>query len=240
MYFGQIVIGPAGSGKSTYAHLIQGMAKTLKRNILVVNLDPAAESFKYEAAADIRDLIMVDDVMDMMKLGPNGGLVYAMEYLIENMEWLLETIGELREDDYVIFDCPGQLELYTHMDLMKRVISALVRSGFRLCSVCLVDSTFLSDESKFFSGILMALSTMMSLELPHLTVLSKCDLVEDKKNLSRFLNADYRQKKVDFDDISHIKAFAEEQSGESNQTKFEKRYAGLSNRIRQIVRVMVL
>lgn len=31
----------------------------------------------------------------------------------------------------------------------------------------------------------MALSTMMSLELPHVTVLSKCDLVEDKRSLSK-------------------------------------------------------
>lgn len=185
MYFGQVVIGPAGSGKSSYCHLIQGMAKTLKRNVLVVNLDPAAEKFRYECTVDIRDLISVDDVMELTKLGPNGGLVYAMEYLIENMDWFMEEIGALGEEDYVLFDCPGQLELYTHMDIMRRVISALKRTGFSLCTVCLVDSTFLIDEPKFFSGILMALSTMMSLELPHVTVLSKCDLVEDKKSLSR-------------------------------------------------------
>ena len=153
------------------------MAKTLKRNILVINLDPAAEKFKYECTVDIRDLISVDDVMELTKLGPNGGLVYAMEYLIENIDWLMDKVGALGEDDYVVFDCPGQLELYTHMDLMKRVIISLKRTGFNLCTVCLVDSTFLVDESKFFSGILMALSTMMSLELPHITVLSKCDLV---------------------------------------------------------------
>lgn len=186
MYFGQIVIGPAGSGKSSYCHLLQGMAKTLKRNILVVNLDPAAEKFRYECTVDIRDLISVDDVMELTKLGPNGGLVYAMEYLIEEMDWFMEEIGHLGEEDYVLFDCPGQLELYTHLDIMKRVIGALKRSGFNLCSVCLVDSTFLIDESKFFSGILMALSTMMSLELPHLTVLSKCDLVSDKTSLSKY------------------------------------------------------
>lgn len=186
MYFGQIVIGPAGSGKSSYCHLIQGMAKTLKRNVLVVNLDPAAEKFRYECTVDIRDLISVDDVMDLTKLGPNGGLVYAMEYLIENIDWFMEEIGTLSEEDYVLFDCPGQLELYTHLDIMRRVIGALKRTGFNLCTVCLVDSTFLVDEPKFFSGILMTLSTMMSLELPHVTVLSKCDLVEDKKNLSRY------------------------------------------------------
>ena len=215
------------------------MAKTLKRNILVVNLDPAAEKFRYECSVDIRDLISIDDVMELTKLGPNGGLVYAMEYLIENMDWFTDAIGSLSEEDYVLFDCPGQLELYTHLDLMRRVINALKRTGFSLCSVCLVDSTFLVDEPKFYSGILMALSTMMSLELPHLTVLSKCDLVEDKTNLSKFLNADYKQKKVDFDDISHIEEFRNETQGGAKTggegSRFESRYKKLSNSIKQIV-----
>lgn len=37
---------------------------------------------------DIRDLITLDDVMEELCLGPNGGLVYCMEYLIENIDWL--------------------------------------------------------------------------------------------------------------------------------------------------------
>lgn len=24
------------------------------------------------------------------------------------------------QDDYILFDCPGQIELYTHMDTMKK------------------------------------------------------------------------------------------------------------------------
>jgi hypothetical protein len=64
------------------------MASVLKRNILVINLDPAAESFKYRCDIDIRDLITLEDVMEEMHLGPNGGLVYCMEYLILNIEWL--------------------------------------------------------------------------------------------------------------------------------------------------------
>jgi GTPase SAR1 family protein len=93
--------------------------------------------------------------MDFTKLGPNGGLIYAMEYLIENTTWLEDQVRDLCEDDYVLFDCPGQLELYTHLDLMKKVTKSLVNLGFALCSVCLVDSTFLVDDSKFYSGILM-------------------------------------------------------------------------------------
>ena len=119
--YGQIVIGPAGSGKSTYCALIQGQAKLFSRNILVVNLDPAAEKFSYEPTADIRELINTDDVMEFTKLGPNGGLIYSMNYLIQNIDWLEDKIGHLGVDDYVLFDCPGQIELYTHLDIMQKV-----------------------------------------------------------------------------------------------------------------------
>jgi GPN-loop GTPase len=57
LYFGQVVIGPAGSGKvlinflthikSTYCQYLQEHAEIFGRNFLVVNLDPAAEAFKY-------------------------------------------------------------------------------------------------------------------------------------------------------------------------------------------------
>jgi len=30
--------------------------------------------------ADIRELISLEDVMEELKLGPNGGLIYCMEY----------------------------------------------------------------------------------------------------------------------------------------------------------------
>ena len=41
----QLVIGPAGSGKSTFCHLIQEHCDATKRTVHIVNLDPAAEHF---------------------------------------------------------------------------------------------------------------------------------------------------------------------------------------------------
>lgn len=34
--------------------------------------DPAAESFAYPAAIDIRELVTLEDVMEQLELGPNG------------------------------------------------------------------------------------------------------------------------------------------------------------------------
>lgn len=64
-----------------------------RRPVHIFNLDPAAEQFKYPVQADIRDLISLDDVQEELKLGPNGGLVFCMEYLEDNLEdWLGETL----------------------------------------------------------------------------------------------------------------------------------------------------
>ncbi|KAL3776480.1 hypothetical protein HJC23_009279 [Cyclotella cryptica] len=188
----QLVTGPAGSGKSTYCHTLQQHCLSLgprhRRRIHVINLDPAAESFRYEVSLDIRELISVDDVMDELHLGPNGSLVYCMEYLLENMDWLQEHLEEFDEDEYLMIDCPGQIELYTHIPVMNKIIDQLRMWGYgeNMVSVFVVDATFVTDASKFISGSLLALSAMISMQLPHVNVLSKCDLV-DEASMERVL-----------------------------------------------------
>ncbi|GLH00315.1 GPN-loop GTPase 3 [Gryllus bimaculatus] len=153
MRYGQLVIGPAGSGKSTYCSMLSKHGADMKRTIDVVNLDPAAEYFDYEPLADIRSLIEVSDAMEDsdLQFGPNGGLIFCMEYLLENNSWFEEALGDV-EDDYIIFDCPGQIELYTHMNTMRDLVEILQnRLNFRLCAVFILDSQFMVDVPKFLS-----------------------------------------------------------------------------------------
>jgi GTPase SAR1 family protein len=72
-------VGPAGAGKSTFCNALITHAQTLKRTIHYVNLDPAATNFEFEPSVDIKDLIDLQDVMDELEFGPNGGLVYCFE-----------------------------------------------------------------------------------------------------------------------------------------------------------------
>ena len=180
----QIVMGPAGSGKSTYCQAMQEHCASLtkrKRRIHVANLDPAAEIFRYDVAFDIRDLISVEDVMEELGLGPNGGLMYCMEYLLENLSWFRDHLESFDDDEYLILDCPGQLELYTHVPIMRRLIDTMRSWGYEstMVGVFCVDATFLCDTSKFISGSLLSLSAMIALELPHVNVLTKCDLMPE-------------------------------------------------------------
>lgn len=83
--------------------------------------------------------------------------------------------------------CTGQIELYSHIPVMRQIVNALQMWDFRLCGVFLVDAQFLTDTAKFFSGILAALSAMVQLEVPHINALSKLDLLDKagRKSLDR-------------------------------------------------------
>ena len=73
MTFGQLVVGPPGSGKSTYCNGMQQYLTALGRKVAVINLDPANDSVPYDCAVNIMDLICLEEVMKETKLGPNGG-----------------------------------------------------------------------------------------------------------------------------------------------------------------------
>ena len=105
-----------------------------------------------------------------------------MEYLLDHIDWLEEQVESFAENSYFLFDCPGQLELYSHYDIMTNIINALKRRGFSLCSVFCLDCTFLQEQSKFISGNILSLATMIQVSLPHITVLTKCDLIS-KSNI---------------------------------------------------------
>ncbi|KAL7567367.1 hypothetical protein ACA910_010262 [Epithemia clementina (nom. ined.)] len=182
----QLVVGPAGSGKSTYCHTMQEHADNLagtiqRRRLHVLNLDPAAEVFRYRCSLDVRELISVSEVMQELGLGPNGALVYSMEYVLEHVhDWLLDALEDFDDDETVLLDCPGQVELYTHVPIMKSIVETLKLSGYdgHLVTVFCVDASFLTaDVTKFLSGSLLALSAMIALELPHVNVLTKADLL---------------------------------------------------------------
>ena len=100
-------------------------------------------------------------VMEEHELGPNGSLVYCMEHLLAHADWLIGRIEELTLPpagsdnasdipsssrapfvNYLIFDCPGQVELYTHYSCVQDLVhDHLERSlDARLTCVHLIDS----------------------------------------------------------------------------------------------------
>jgi GTPase SAR1 family protein len=213
MKHAQLICGPAGAGKSTYCSVIHKHCHTVGRAVHVVNLDPAAEHFDYPVAIDIRDLIGLEDAMEEMQFGPNGGLVFCMEYLISHLDWLEEQISRCGED-YILFDCPGQIELYSHLPVMKTLTKNLQDWGYNVCGVYCVDSLVVSDANRFIAGTLLCLSAMIHLELPHINVLTKCDRITDKKKLEHFLDPSARDIINELNDANKNKNRLNEELGQ--------------------------
>lgn len=189
-------MGPAGAGKTTFCNAIIQHLQNTRSSCFYVNLDPAAESFQYDPDLDIRELITLEDVMEELELGPNGGLIYCFEFLMQNLDFLTEALDPLSEEYLIIFDMPGQIELYTHIPLLPTLTNFLSRQGplnISLCAAYLLESTFVIDKAKFFAGTLSAMSAMILLEMPHINILSKMDQVKDmvgRRRLKRFINVD--------------------------------------------------
>ncbi|XP_058451593.1 GPN-loop GTPase 2 [Malaya genurostris] len=183
--FGQLIIGPPGSGKTSYCNKMKQFLQKLDRKVTVVNLDPANDNMEYDSSIDIMQLITVEDVMEQFSLGPNGALIYCMEFLESNFGWLLEQL-KASPGHYFIFDCPGQVELYTHHNAVRNIFATLEQLGYHLCTVHLVESHHCSEPHKFISTLLLSLHTMLQMGLPHVNVLSKADLLKEYESKLAF------------------------------------------------------
>jgi len=126
-------------------------------------------------------------------------MLYCMEYLETNLDWLESRLNELGKDAYILFDIPGQVELGTNHESLKRIIQRLSKIGFRLAAVHLCDAHYVTDAAKYVSVLLLSLRTMLQLELPHINVLSKIDLLSQYGDLD--FNLDFY---TDVQDLSYL------------------------------------
>ncbi|EEQ30063.1 hypothetical protein McanMca71_000392 [Microsporum canis] len=215
MPFAQLVIGPPGSGKSTYCNGMQQFMSAIGRKCSIVNLDPANDQTSYTPAVDVRELVTLEEIMKEDTLGPNGAVLYALEELEENFDWLEEGLQNLG-DDYVLFDCPGQVEIFTHHGSLRNMFFKIQKLGYRLVVVHLVDSYNLTLPSMYISALLLSLRAMLQMDLPHLNVLTKID------NLSKYpplpFNLDFY---TEVHDLSHLIPHLNEEAPWLANSKFD-------------------
>lgn len=116
-----------------------------------------------------------------------------MEHLEDSLDdWLGDELASFADDDYILFDCPGQVELYSHVSAFRSLADYAASRNVRLCAVYCLDVQFVGDAGKYVAGCLAALAAMVQLELPHVNVLTKVDMLsrEQKKALRSYLIPD--------------------------------------------------
>lgn len=160
-----LIVGPAGSGKSL---LTSEFGKYLENNYTVrfINLDAGVLEVPYNPDFDVRDYFTLGEIMAEENLGPNGATLEAVERLSSlNLPKF--------EDDFVLFDTPGQLEPF------------VFRGGaddFRQFTdgcIYLVDGT--APMNTFPSQYLYSLASQYALEMPMVRALNKIDILDPER-----------------------------------------------------------
>ncbi|MEM4540345.1 MAG: ATP/GTP-binding protein [Archaeoglobaceae archaeon] len=170
-----VVLGPGGSGKSTFVMEFSNFLRHQGYDVKCVNLDPASEPI-YKADIDVRNFIKIEDVMRTYKLGINGAMLKSVELMLEFCE-RLKLDGE-----FVLYDTPGQMELFIYSESGVEFVNRIKDS--HTCGVFLIDANMVKTPENFLSAVLQDLVVMLRLGLQTLTVISKTDLCDiDIKSL---------------------------------------------------------
>ncbi|KAJ2708192.1 hypothetical protein FB645_000038 [Coemansia sp. IMI 203386] len=81
-----IMIGMAGSGKTTLMQRINAYLHEKKTPPYVLNLDPAVSKLPFQANIDIRDTVDYKQVMSEYNLGPNGGILTSLNLFTTKLD----------------------------------------------------------------------------------------------------------------------------------------------------------
>nr|HDO80134.1 GTPase [Candidatus Bathyarchaeota archaeon] len=177
-YYATFFVGTAGSGKSTLAGVFAEWLGDHDVDVVTVNLDPGARYIPYTPDVDIREYIVLEDVMDTFNLGPNGGLIACIDMTINFVEDLKRELEDLAAT-HVLIDTPGQLELFAFRESGPIITSAL---GGAQSAVCfLMDPFLVRSPSGFISVLLLGASVQYRFILPQINVLSKADTLTDQE-----------------------------------------------------------
>ena len=169
-----LVLGMAGSGKTTFVRKLYSMLKLKDENLFAINLDPAINKLSFPANLDICDSINLKKLMKDYSLGPNGAIVTALNLYSTQFHSAVEIVSQ-KEAQYVLIDTPGQIETFT-WSASGTIITDALASQFPTSIIYVVDTTRCQHPSAFMSNMLYATSIYYKTRLPILLVFNKTDV----------------------------------------------------------------
>lgn len=172
---GCIVLGMAGAGKTTLMHALNAHLHANKQPYYLLNLDPAVLDTPYGANIDIRDTVNYKEVMRQYQLGPNGGILTALNLFATRFEEVMKLVEKRAPTvDYVLVDTPGQIEIFT-WSASGSIIAESLASAIPTVIAYVVDTPRCANAVSFMSNMLYACSILYKAKLPLLLVFNKID-----------------------------------------------------------------
>jgi GTPase SAR1 family protein len=178
-----LVIGMAGSGKTTLMQRLHTHVHVNQLPSYFVNLDPAVTSVPYALNMDIRDTVNYKEVMKQYNLGPNGGILTSLNLFTTRFDQVLKILeARVQKEDlpplkYVFVDTPGQIEAFT-WSASGQIITEALASAFPTVALYVVDTPRSSSPVTFMSNMMYACSIMYKTALPFLTIFNKVDVTD--------------------------------------------------------------
>ncbi|XP_076012402.1 GPN-loop GTPase 1 [Genypterus blacodes] len=173
-----IVLGMAGSGKTTFVQRLTAHLHSIKSPPYVINLDPAVHEVPFPANIDIRDTVNYKEVMKQYNLGPNGGIVTSLNLFATRFDQVMQFIEKKQQNHrYVLIDTPGQIEVFT-WSASGTIITEALASSFPCVVVYVMDTSRSVNPVTFMSNMLYACSILYKTKLPFIVAMNKTDIID--------------------------------------------------------------
>uniref|UniRef100_A0A8C1WMH4 GPN-loop GTPase n=1 Tax=Cyprinus carpio TaxID=7962 RepID=A0A8C1WMH4_CYPCA len=169
-----IVLGMAGSGKTTFVQRLTAYLHSKKAPPYVINLDPAVHEVPFPANIDIRDTVNYKEVMKQYGLGPNGGIVTSLNLFATRFD---QVELHFFRSQYVLIDTPGQIEVFT-WSASGTIITEALASSFPCVVIYVMDTSRSVNPVTFMSNMLYACSILYKTKLPFIVAMNKTDIID--------------------------------------------------------------
>lgn len=118
------------------------------------------------------------EVMKQYKLGPNGGIVTALNLFCTKFDKVIQLIDKNKDNhELCVLDTPGQIEVFT-WSASGVIITKALATSFPTVIVYVIDVVRSQNPTTFMSNMLYACSILYKSRLPFIVVLNKIDVVD--------------------------------------------------------------
>ena len=204
-----LIIGMAGSGKTTFAQRLVSWILSKEKNINqrinnlsirennivnmieIVNLDPAVVNTKIPPTIDIRDHFDIKEIMKKYNLGVNGAIIsYLNMFLMKDISYC--------DKKYSVIDTPGQIEAFIWCSASEIILKSIKNP-----IICYIIDMNCFNMHSFMSNLIFASALHERYNVRTILVFNKSDK-NNCNNIDDLLDYEYIRNITNTEDLTDI------------------------------------